>query len=132
MTAIIKDIEPVWLHPTADGMAFSTGGDEEVAEVYLRVIIEASDREEWGIDEIQMITFSTEFYKSETETQTRSREFVHVLEGEFSSQAMSYLYRIHGDTLQDAVNLEILEDGETVGGYEPLRASDVVDCGRGV
>jgi hypothetical protein len=116
MTEITRDFDEIWLHPTPKGMAFSIGGNEEVASVNLRVIIEANTRDDWHIDEVHMITFVTEFYKSGAETQARSREYVHVLEGDFLQQAKEYLYAALSDTLQDAVNIEILGDGETVGG----------------
>jgi hypothetical protein len=122
MTEITKDFDEIWLHPTPKGMAFSIGGNEQVASVHLRVIIEANTRDDWHIDEVHMITFE---YKHKT----RSGEYVHVLEGDFLQAAKDYLYAAYADEFQDAVNLEILDDGETVG-YEPLRAQDVVDCGR--
>jgi hypothetical protein len=122
MTEITKDFPEVWMFPTPKGMAFSIGGNEQVASVHLRVIIEANTRDDWHIDEVHMITF-------EYRNKTRAGEYVHVLEGDFLQAAKEYLYAAHGDTFQDAVNIEILGDGETVG-YDPLRAQDVVDCGR--
>jgi muramidase (phage lysozyme) len=56
-----------------------------------------------------MITFE---YKNKT----RAGEYVHVLEGDFLQQAKEYLYAVFSDEFQDAVNIEILHDGETVGG----------------
>lgn len=128
MTEIVKDFDEVWMHATPKGMAFSIGGNEQIASVYLRAIIDANTREDWHIDEVHMITFGFE----RTKDQRRTIEYVHVLEDDLLQQAKDYLYAAHEDALQDAVNLEVLDTGETVGGYEPLRAQDVVDCGRGM
>lgn len=128
MTVVIKDFDEVWMAPTPKGMAFSIGGSEQVASVYLRAIIEAETRDEWHIDEVHMITFDYNYDRHKDKF--RSSEYVCVLEGDFLEQAKDYLHAAHEDELQDAVNLEILDDGETVGGYDRLRASDVVECGR--
>jgi hypothetical protein len=109
MTEITRDFSEIWLHPTPKGMAFSIGGNEQVASVHLRVIIEANTRDDWHIDEVHMITF-------EYRNKTRAGEYFHVLEGDFLQAAKEYLYAAHGDTFQDAVNIVILGDGETVGG----------------
>jgi hypothetical protein len=109
MTEITKDFDEIFMFPTPKGMAFSIGGNEQVASVHLRVIIEANTRDDWHIDEVHMITF-------EYRNKTRSGEYVHVLERDLLQAAKEYLYAAHSDTIQDAVNLEILGDGETVGG----------------
>lgn len=126
MTEITKDFDEVWMHATPKGMAFSLGGNEEIASVYLRAIIDANTREDWHIDEVHMVTFGFD----RTRDQSRTIEYVHVLEGDFLQQAKDYLYAAFADEIQDAVNLEILDTGETVGGYDRLRAQDVVECGR--
>jgi hypothetical protein len=111
---ITKDFDEIWMWPTPKGMAFSMPGNEEVASVYLRAIIEANTRDDWHIDEVHMITFGYEYdYRKDG---NRTIEYVHVLEGDFLQQAKEYLYAVFSDEFQDAVNLEILGDGETVGG----------------
>lgn len=115
MTAIIKDFDEIWLHPTPEGMAFSSGADEQVASVYVRVIVDARSREDWEIEEVHMITFG--FERDENGNRSRSKEYVNVLEGKFLRQAQAFFSgpNQYSDLLQDAVNLEILESGQVVG-----------------
>lgn len=107
MTSITKDFDEIFLHPTPKGMAFSKGGDEQVAEVYLRALIEANARDDWHIEEVHMITFGTEFYQSNGETQARSTEYVHVLEGDLLEAAKDYLYTAKEDALQEKVDWNV-------------------------
>lgn len=107
MTSITKDFDEIWLHPTAKGMAFSKGGDEQVTDVYLRAVIEANARDDWHIEEVHMITFGTDFHRSSGEVQARTKEYVHVLEGDFLEQAKDYLYMVHDDALQEKVNWNV-------------------------
>ena len=105
MTSITKDFDEIWMTPTPKGMAFSKGSDEEVAEVYLRAIIEANARDDWHIEEVHMITFGHHYDRHKDEY--RSEEFVHVLEGDFLEQAKDYLYTVHDDALQEKVDWNV-------------------------
>ena len=112
MTKITKDFDEVWMHATPKGMAFSIGGNEQDASVYLRAVLDARTREDWHIDEVHMVSF--DFPLDPVSMERRRKEYVNVLEGPFAEEAKAFLYAAHDSDLQDAVDLEILSTGELV------------------
>ncbi len=107
------DFDEVWMHPTEFGMMFSEPGYHEVVPTHLRVFITATSREDWFIEEVQMITSIFE------RGDTRSREVIYTLEGQMKDLAITWLQSAHGDYLQDKVDLNVLPSGERA--YTPIR-----------
>ena len=126
MTSIIKDIETVYMYPTANEMEFSQDGDPQIVPIYLRVEIDANTRDDWHISEIYMLEEESSYSRDGI---IRADESMVCLKGEFKAYAINFIRSMKGEFLQNAVNLEIPDDGESVG-YDRLRADELVECGR--
>ena len=126
MTSIIKDIETVYMYPTANEMEFSQDGDPQIVPIYLRVEIDANTCDDWHISEIYMLEEESSYSRDGI---IRADESMVCLTGEFKAYAINFIRSMKGEFLQNAVNLEIQDDGESVG-YDRLRADELVECGR--
>ena len=96
------DFDDLWLHPTPKGMKFSKPGQEEMAPICLRAIVEASARDDWWISEVHMV--NKDFVGN------RAMEWVNELEGDFLEEAKQFLYDQFDDRLTDKVHLEVLPE----------------------
>ena len=107
MSSIIRDLPTVYMHPTADGMAFSMPGDPGPVSIYLRVEIDAISRDNWAISDIWMLDEESAYNQTGV---WRKDETVTRLEGQFKDYAINFIRSQHEDFLQDRVDLEIVPE----------------------
>ena len=102
------DFEELWLHPTPKGWKLSKQGQEEVAPIHLRVVIDAVSRDEWHISEIYAV--NTQIV-SQTKEGCRTKEYINALEGSCFDDARDFLCEVdeHYSRLEDRVFYEINE-----------------------
>jgi len=105
MTSIIRDLEEIYMHPSASEMVFSGPDDPQTVPVYLRVEIDAISRSNWHIEDVYMLEEESSYNRDGV---MRADEVPTKLQGEFKAYAINFILSQYEEDLQERVDLEII------------------------